>query len=171
MSSTHFSDGQQVTATFMNTIFYNSHVHDGTDADGHASKIDITRDTTGNIASDRIDWVTDGSFIAQFADLQYIDVTCYYKIFPSTLSGMPEFVQLYIPETGGTVGEETIISSTAIPAAIQPSPGKTLEAYFKTDGTEEMARVVVGGSIAFVRYVPPWKNDTTMYENIFTYAV
>jgi hypothetical protein len=53
MAKTLFSNGSNLTPTYCNTIYGSGgtggHQHDGTDADGHCGKIDLTRDTTGTL--------------------------------------------------------------------------------------------------------------------------
>ena len=122
MSKTYFYDGAVVNAAFMNTIYYNSHVHDGSDADGHAQKVHILNDTTG--------W-TDGTFVLHFSEHQFTpaqDRTCYYTKTPlnSAGGGPTAQVDIYLREWaafGGTDQTSRLCDTTAghIPAAICPT--------------------------------------------------
>jgi hypothetical protein len=51
MSKTNFSNGDTLTAAYMNTIYNTGggHLHDGVDADGHAQKIDLSLHTTSTM--------------------------------------------------------------------------------------------------------------------------
>lgn len=47
MAKTNFTDGSFLTPTYANAIF--AHVHDGVDADGHCSLIDLTTQVSGGL--------------------------------------------------------------------------------------------------------------------------
>jgi hypothetical protein len=127
MSATHFSDGNTVTATFVNTLFdAGGHYHDGTDADGHARKIDLTRDTTGTLPFSRVQSnSTDGSFYVSYVSQFELErhYWVYYKKTTSTDSSAPAKVDLFFPYlryAAGSVPTTFGSDGCPVPADLRP---------------------------------------------------
>ena len=180
MAATHFSNGDVLTTTFVNSIYdAGGHAHDGTDMDGHAQKIDLTRDTAGVLPSDRISW-TDGSFVLSFSEWS-TDGTCSWRktAFPAPTATPwltppgAYIVQLSIPDISTAAsGEHTIITSSSIPTDIRPGVPRKFERWCTADGTEEMAQLFVSGShVLLHRWAENWKNACSVNGTVLTYQM
>jgi len=115
MAATHFNNGDILTPNFINSIYSGGgHVHDGTDSDGHAQKVDLTRDTTNRLPANRID-----SSTVTFGMIWPTDYTC---VFDATIFANG-FVQLAYGTTSGVMDSDTThISSTVLNPAWGLSP-------------------------------------------------
>lgn len=107
MAATFFNNGDMVTPTFLNTIYSGGgHVHDGTNSDGHAAKIDLTRDTTSHLPASKID-----SSTITFGMIWPTDYTC---VFDATIYDNGFVMLNYGSETSGNMDSDTTHISTTV---------------------------------------------------------
>jgi hypothetical protein len=120
MAATFFNNGDMVTPTFLNTIYSGGgHVHDGTDSDGHAAKIDLTRDTTSRLTASKID-----SSTITFGMIWPTDYTC---VFDATVFDNGFVMLNYGSATYGTMDSDTThISATVLnpPWGLNPTSNR-----------------------------------------------
>lgn len=185
MSSTHFSDGASVTASYMNTMYNTGggHFHDGSDIDGHARKLDLATETSGNLATTRIG-LDSSSFDMVFSSANFVfdsdtTVHCNYTKLTGDTSSI---VWLSVPFFSGTSNGTALRSNTGdIPAAIRP-PTFTVhsQALFATNGsTQASAVAAISTTGLFTEYllqtpdhtnVAPYLNEWTMSGTKGNYA-